>query len=49
MADVKAGSTVGAEVIIIENENFTLKSLGSLRLGKQFKSFPSLLDYAKSL
>ena len=49
IADVKAGSAVGAEVIIIENENFTLKSLGSLRLGKQFKSFPSLLDYAKSL
>ena len=49
VADVKAGSAVGAEVIVIENESFNLKSLGSLRLGKQFKSFPSLLDYAKSL
>ena len=49
IADVKAGAAVGAEVIVIENDSFTLKSLGSLRLGKQFKSFPSLLDYAKSL
>jgi D-glycero-D-manno-heptose 1,7-bisphosphate phosphatase len=49
IADVKAAAAVGAEAIVIENDSFTLKSLGSLRLGKQFKSFPSLLDYAKSL
>jgi HAD superfamily hydrolase (TIGR01662 family) len=49
IADVKAGNMVGAEVIIIENESFNLKSLGAIKLGKTYKSFPSLLDYAKSL